>query len=372
MEENFNSNNDCHEELQGVDSENFIQLLDGRKLQCFPRKDVAFELLTKEPNGLDMTSEYLRLHKHSAPKQTEKDKKELVKLFSDNVFLIIANRERILSDSRMFLAPVPVSNGLAYSGAFPEPSLGIYVEWWLNCPSSVLFDEADNLSVVWSLAGSPLSGSNQCATVNEDGAVEYRQLSCFRMLWPSFSDICYDYYKAKTRYEAYSLSEAIAILKDETKPDDYERSIREFGFKAKIFLLKSENNRQKKYCEDMRNSRDNYRHLWHIALFQLKIEEVRSFYDDYMSRKEQAEKRVAELREENRNLRRRSKAGELTNKEYEPQLTRNKKELSQIPWDLEHFADKSIDSLFPELSSIPDEGYRRSGVLDELIKYMSK
>lgn len=190
MEESFNSNNDCHEELQGVDSENFIQLLDGRKLQCFPPKDIAPELLTKEPNSLDTTGEYLRLRKHPTPKLTEQDKKELVKLFADNAFLVIANRERILSDSRMFLAPVPVSNGLAYSGAFPEPSLGIYVEWWLNCPSSVLFDEADNLSVVWSLAGSPLSGSNQCATVNEDGAVEYRQLSCFRMLWPSFSDIC--------------------------------------------------------------------------------------------------------------------------------------------------------------------------------------
>ena len=143
---------------------------------------------------LDTTGEYLQIgrRKPATIKQDQDTNRQAeLKLFYDHAFFFLANKDRILSDSRMFLAPVPIQSGLAYSGTsgFHNPTLGVYLEFWTSGKYTTSIDEGGRKSLVCRIAGSPLSGCNKCDVVFEDGKVETMQIPNFRYVWPSFMEI---------------------------------------------------------------------------------------------------------------------------------------------------------------------------------------
>ena len=303
---------------------NGIKLQDGRVMQCYPIQQDAVMEEAKETPILDKTGGYFSIKKKTAkPKPTDEEERYLQKLFTDNAFLILANRERILSDSRMLLAPVTVRNGLAYSGTFQTATLGVYIEWWMCAPYSVLFDEKDDtMALIWYLSGSPLSGGNLCSMVTE----------------------------AKECYQAYTLPETIDILKNETTREFYTESIKEFRYQAKVNLLNAQLRDWEQNYESLREKCDKYEKEWHFALFQLKKEEIVAFHKRYNLRKENLQNRKEELAKENRELKRKLRHKELTNKEYQPLLSANKKEIEQLKWELDEYANESISTLVPKLA----------------------
>ena len=331
--------------------ENGIRLQDGNVIRGYPKQDAIVELCKKTPM-LDTTEEYLSIGKKTAkPKPTDEEERYLQKLFTDNAFLILANRERILSDSRMLLTPVTVRNGLAYSGTFQTATLGVYIEWWMCAPYSVLFDEKDDtMALIWYLSGSPLSGGNLCSMVTEDGKTETVKVPFFKKLWPKFTDILADYHDAKELYQAYTLPEVIDILKNETTREFYTESIKEFRYQAKVNLLNAQLRDWEENYKSLREKCDKYEKEWHFALFQLKKDEIVDFHKEYNLRKENLQNRKEELAKENRELKRKLRHKELTNKEYQPLLSANKKEIEQLKWKLDEYANESISTLVPKLA----------------------
>lgn len=331
--------------------ENGIRLQDGRVIQGYPKQDALVEE-EKETPMLDTTGEYFSIRKKpQKPKPTDEEELALRNMFTDNAFLILANRERILNDSRMLLTPLCVRNGLAYSGAFQTSTLGVYIEWWINAPYSVLFDEKDDtMSLIWYVSGSPLSGGNLCSKVAENGKTETVRVPFFRKLWPKFTDILADYHDAKELYQAYTLSEVINILKRETTREFYTESIKEFHYQAKINLLNVQLRDWEENYESLREKCDKYEKEWHFALYQLKKEEIVAFHKEYNLRKETLQNRKEELVKENQYLKRKLRHRELTHKEYQPLLSANKKEIKQLEWDLDEYANESISTLVPKLA----------------------
>lgn len=332
--------------------ENGIKLQDGRIIQGYPiQQDAVMEEAKKTP-VLDKTGEYFSIKKKPAkPKPTSEEESNLQELFTDNAFLILANRERILNDSRMLLTPVTVRNGLAYTGVFSTATLGVYIEWWMNAPFSVLFDEKDDaMSLIWYLSGSPLSGGNICSMVTEDGKTETVRVPFFRKLWPKFTDILADYHDAKELYQAYTLPEVIDVLKRETTREFYTESIKEFHYQAKVNLLNAQLRDWEGNYESLREKCDKYEKEWHFALYQLKKEEIVAFHKEYNLRKENLQNRKEELAKENQELKRKLRHKELTNKEYQPLLCANKKEIKQLKWELDEYANESISTLIPKLA----------------------
>ena len=329
---------------------NGIKLQDGRIIQGYPiQQDAVIEEAKRFP-ALDTTSEYFNIKRKTVkPKPTDGEGSNLQKLFTDNAFLILANRERILNDSRMLLTPVTVKNGLAYTGAFSTATLGVYIEWWCNCPYSVLFDE-DAMSLIWYLSGSPLSGGNLCSMVTEDGKTETVKVHFFRKLWPKFIDILADYHDAKELYQAYTLPETIDILKRETTREFYTESIKEFHYQAKVKLLNAELRDWEENYESLRGKCDKYEKEWHFALYQLKKDEIVAFHKEYNLRKENFQNRKEELAKENQELKRKLRHKELTNKEYQPLLSANKKEIKQLKWELDEYVNESTSTLVPKLA----------------------
>jgi len=191
-----------------------IILTDGRELTCQLKDEGNEDFPMDDSLSLDSTGEYLGVgNKPSVKKETDKDSKD-VDLFLRNAFFFYQNAERILSDSKLFLTPVPIQSGLAYTGTsgFRNPTLGVYVEWWLNCSVDITKDKRGQDALTYRLAGSPLSGSNKCSCVYPDGHSEIIVHSSFMPLWTLFIDINQRYSKAKEMFKAYTLEEAVIVL----------------------------------------------------------------------------------------------------------------------------------------------------------------
>ena len=108
---------DINEDLMNGFPDGKIILYDGRVVDCYPRADVIFEgLILSEDNGQQPSS------KKSAKtdKERETDKERFIK----NAFFFLAHKERILTDRRMFLCPVPITSGVSISGisGFENPT----------------------------------------------------------------------------------------------------------------------------------------------------------------------------------------------------------------------------------------------------------
>lgn len=196
-----------------------IKLMDGREIDGFLKSEQPNVV---EPDGLqlDTTGRYLAVGKKK-PKIPTEDQLQMAerqynhRLFTENAWFLLANAERIFSDSRMFLAPVKVRNGLAYTGTsgLGRPTVGVYLEWWLNRKEPAV-DKNGNL--VWYISGSPLSGSNCCSSVNPEGEqVKTAQRTSFSAIWGSFMEVNRRYTEAKQRCEAYSLEEVLIMFHGE-------------------------------------------------------------------------------------------------------------------------------------------------------------
>lgn len=195
-----------------------IVLLDGRELIAYPcvwrEPSIADRRVPTIEEVLEGFSPDDELAAKAAAKEHAKAQQ---RLFIENAFFLYEHREQILSDSRMFLSPVAVESGLAYTGTsgFRNPTLGVYIEWWMNCKGALRVDDDGVRNLVYYLAGSPLSGANSCAAVREDGKSEKVVLKPFSEYWRSFMHINKRYDNAKSYYEAYSLQQVIDLLKEE-------------------------------------------------------------------------------------------------------------------------------------------------------------
>lgn len=358
-----------------TNTENSIKLQDGRIVQAFPKAD-GVKNAEKPGFELDKTGMYLSLRKKpSKPQPKTEEETSLQDLFTQNAFLFLANRDRILSDSRMLLAPADVSNGLMYTGAFPKPTLGVYIEWWLHCPRSVEFDKEGTMSLLWKIGGSPLSGTNWCDKVYEDGKTQRISVNYFIKLWPRLHDITVNYYRPQQAYQAYTLQQVIDILKQETTAEYYDESLREFKHRAQKVLLADALNDWKTKFETTKKERDSYQKRFHAALINSRPKIVKSFYDRYMAKKKAAQKRIEELKEERRILSTMFDDNKLTQKQYQTKLKKKKDEEWNAEREVREFVDRGLGAVFPELaikefySRYRELPYAEASILNEIIEW---
>ena len=193
-----------------------ISLLNGNELACYP-KSVQPQSIQVDGLEIDTTGKYFGTTKpHDVQPQVESDAEEANReFFLEHAFIFFRNAEKIMSDSRMFLAPVPIVNGIAYSGTagFTNPTLGVFVEWWLNCETDVTHDRSGKEALCYAIAGSPLTGINGCGCVYPDGTTERIVFAKFSNVWRTFVQINQRYTEVKQIAEAYSLQEVYDKLK---------------------------------------------------------------------------------------------------------------------------------------------------------------
>ncbi len=203
-----------------------IQLLDGSIIDAYPKRvkktPKPAELLTEESKEKEKPKVRKRWHiqtKRAKIRAHIEAHRIRTKDFYENAFFFLENSERILSDSRMFLAPVPLRSNLAYFGhaPFESPTLGIYIEFWKNSEYAV-FNDKDNIQrVVGSMAGSTLSGNNFTVCGDKFGRIKEMHITKFSSTARDFMFINKRYKEVKEKYDAYTLSEVIEIFRAENR-----------------------------------------------------------------------------------------------------------------------------------------------------------
>lgn len=310
---------------------NSITLMNGAVLECFPKESHQDDFVPDKMK-LDATGTYLSIgNKPCKPQpRTTEEFEQQKKLFTDNAFYLLAHQERIMRDSRMFLAPVAVQNGLAYTGTsgFLAPTLGIYLEWWDACSEALRVDKEGRRSLVYHLAGSPLSGTNHCAEVYEDGRTESVQVSSFISHWQPFVNINTRYDEAKHMYEAYTLEQVLAILHAEDGEGwNYSSEIKER-------FMQSEINDLKKKVERLTKESDKWYSMYVDAWTKYNDATISEAFSEFQAFREKTETEIDSIKMRKRALKAELKKGNINNIVYQRTLTPMNKQIRDLEFNI--------------------------------------
>ena len=167
---------------------------------------------------------------HMRQQDVDKIRKEELELFKKNIFLIVANEQRILADDRLGFSLVPTILGNCYCGVAYWFRLRQFLRLWRECPKAVLFDEGEKMKFVYFCNGGLSGGS--CAFAEENGEdpnkEDYFVSGAYSRVYAKVLKIAKSEINQKPSAKSLPLTEVIDILKRETSEADYARNIERF------------------------------------------------------------------------------------------------------------------------------------------------
>ena len=343
-----------------------ITLIDGRQLDCYPIAFPSDEIVSSE-FSLDTTGQYLQIgtkpHFTTDKELAERRKQEEIdeKLFYEHAHIFLANTDKILSDSRLFLTPVNVVNGLAYTGTsgFRKPTLGVYIEWWLYHKDASIDAKGHP---IWFISGSPLSGSNACSVVDSKGKTHRAQLNgSFLAVWSSFVEVNNRYNEFKGRYMAYELREVIDILEGTNDSQQY--------FKLHLSLEKV---RYDNYISNLKRALKQAKELsaeYKVKIQHLIFQQYREEATEYCNKciNLQTVARLAReyFYEQRIELRKALRGGNIDNITYQRTLTPLRKKAKEAEKQCCEYERESLNKVFGD-----DASYFDFNVIEKLISEM--
>lgn len=325
-----------------------ITLIDGSQLDCYPIAFPSDEIVSSE-FSLDTTGQYLQIgtkpHFTTDKEISERRKQEEIdeKLFYEHAHLFLANADKILSDSRLFLAPVNVENGLAYTGTsgFHKP-LGVYIEWWLHHKDASI--DAKGLPI-WFISGSPLSGSNACSAVDSKGKTHRAQLNgSFLAVWSSFAEVNNRYNEFKGRYMAYELREVIDILEGTNDSQQY------FKLHLSLEKVRYDNyiSNLKRALKQAKELSAEYKVKIQHLIFQQYREEATEYYNKCINLQTVARLTHEYFYEQRIELRKTLRSGSIDNITYQRTLTPLRKKAKEAECQCREYEREGLSKVFGE------------------------
>ncbi len=231
---------------QFKDADGLLQLMNGTVLGCYNRPASKNLLPT-----------------------SDEDRKDLTQLFLAHAFVFLENRDRILSDSRMFLTPVPAPLGMEGT----QPTLGIFVEWWKSCVWSCIMEPNGRKWLVYQMRHDHLREVTYCRVVNPQGEISPRTLTPYGALSSSFKSLCRRYEDKQKRYDAYTLREVLDIFERDGCKAAYRKSMH-------IFFLQQINRQFKRRLTQVSESEQHIYELFRDHLLADRASQLHDFYTD--------------------------------------------------------------------------------------------
>ena len=343
-----------------------IKLIDGSQLDCYPIAFPSDEIVSSE-FSLDTTGQYLQIgkkpHFTTDKEISERRKQEEIdeKLFYEHAHLFLANADKILSDSRLFLAPVNVENGLAYTGTsgFRKPTLGVYIEWWLYHKDASIVAKGHP---IWFISGSPLSGSNACSAVDRKGKTHRAQLNgSFSAVWSSFVEVNNRYNEFKGRYMAYDLREVIDILEGTNDSQQY------FKLHLSLEKVRYDNyiSNLKRALKQAKELSAEYKVKIQHLIFQQYREEAAEYYNKCINLQTVARLAREYFYEQRIELRKALRGGNIDNITYQRTLTPLRKKAKEAEKQCCEYEREGLNKVFGD-----DASYFDFNVIEKLISEM--
>lgn len=286
---------------------------------------------------------------------TVEERRRLVKLFVENVWMFIGNTDRVLADRRMAQAVVPVSHAVWRTWGMAPWSisvrLGVYLKWLRDCPRESHDAEG---RPVWRVSDFPFRDFPKSASISWDGeSVEGCRLNVSeKSAWMSLKAVADEFDNA---VEApCSLQEVVEILsREEALRNPYIATLQNRLCKAKSETegLYSE---VRRITDELAKSR-----LAQISLLvELNRDTVADFLTEYDLRLKEYRRYSAWYFNERKLLKTQRKQGNLSNDDYALRLAPMRAQKQSMKAEVELFCHNFIDLL--------DGGRNLSMNLDEV------
>ncbi len=312
----------------------YVELLDGTSLPYEEVKPVGMEM--DEMYTTISILRYLIAGRHFAGR--DENGIPLRELFAGNAVALYDYADVILSDSRMFFAPIPLGLNCWEDGskALKFPVVGMYIELWKHCPEATMLDEDGNMMVCYNWN----EGYN-LDFVGKNGKL--RKVKDWR-LWETiltkFREIHQRYRGMTRKCECYSLLQLLALMEFEgktvidQKPLIIHRMAREM---SRLDVL----NRQ------LMNDHARMKRVLHHHLLKEKEEELGAFLDTMVERKAKVDIVVDAAHRQRMSLRIMLRKGELPPKRYEAiwKPVNRKKKAAVAAYN--SFVGDTLRTLFP-------------------------
>ncbi len=312
----------------------YIELLDGTTLSCYPKVEEDIEV--KDPSFVMPMLRYF-----IAGRRCEEGLDRSIplrELFWDNAAALYDISDRILSDSKMFFVPIPHPTDFQQHGdpritAFP--TLGMYVELWKSCPEAILVGKNGDKMVCYDwLADLRFAGKNGAKCELK------RDFAAYVAINKKARELKSHYKGTLQKYQCYSLLQVLAMLEQEGRIVIPEKA--HIIYRLTTELAKLENiNRQ------VVKDRTRMRNLFHTHLISEKEQELRIFLAKMKTKKAEVDTQVDDAHNKRVALRIKLREGELTPKRYEgiwKPINRKKKAAIAA---YNNFVGETLRTLFP-------------------------
>lgn len=342
---------------------NYLKTTDMTKTKQTSSPGVGQAYLTEHPEGHIrlMDNSLLKVYETAEPHKgfDREQVGEVFAFFQKHLPLFWKHRHRILSDSRMFLTPIPSVSGLAYFGRLPDTTLGTYLELWSICEPAVTRDKEGVRHFVTIVAGSPLSGRNCCTLVSEGGKITRSvHLNSFGQVWSEFANLIGRYKGLEKVYDSYSLEELVRHLQPKqntgletpkevhavlTPTERYDAVKTAYAHKVLTHEWKI-----------LQQQYDKAITLLHRYVVAAHKEEFTKIYQEHRCLCEAWEKREVELADERKAIRYRLRHGEANSRELQLRLKAIRREKEEWNTKLGGGYWKQVRDVFPDFP-IPTE-----------------
>lgn len=305
--------------------------------------------------SLDTSGEWLSMRKpsNSIPKTNKKDESErqrLMKVFTDHAFQFLACAKYVLDNPRLAFVDVPITNGMAYTGALPKPTIGAYIEMWTTSPYCARIGK-DGLSLTWFISGSPLSGANACESVWEDGTCRKQSPN------GRFIDVAMACGRASGKFQSlkrekgtipYTLDEAAEWVENKLTPKTYRKAIENFIYWLHESQLNKAVEKANNSMERSEQEANAWKHLYVDSALRLKVDQVRTLVADYRKLEQTTNNQIELLNRANDELKARFSRWLRGKKEYNTPFHRNNKAIEKLKQQLRQAEYDARKQLFPD------------------------
>ena len=207
-------------------------------------------------------------------------------------------------------------------------------------------DNKGRRSLVYHLAGSPLSGMNKCCAIREDGQQEIVSLSSFSAHWGPFMKLNQRYTEAKQLYQAYTLQQVLDQLHQE------DNGQTNFAPYIDAIFMKHDIAALNRRIASIQEECDKWRSKYTDLLTHYNEEKMRQLYTDCETFEANITKEIDHLKEQKRNLKANLRRGSLDNVSYQRQLTPLKKRIKDLLYSISHFRYEKVRESFPDNQDI--------------------
>ena len=344
----------CSEESPAL-TDGLMTLMDGKQIQLMPKAQPASTAGSPDEPSADSR---LRMGQtgHCSPmgrprptvdeseiKPSSWEETEEEEAFLTHLFFFIAHRDKIKADSRLFLAPVPIQNGLAYTGTsgFHRPTLGVYLEWWENCTDASVIDKGGQVSFIVRLDDEPLPGKSNCTILAQDGEQHDCHSSGFENLRATFLKINRRYDACKEQGEAWSLRYVYALLRNSYGEDYNLYDVLGLAYSQKVRALT-----QQQEKTDRLNSK--LAEMKFKARLMLHHDEFSDLCYHYKAQKYFAVSMTESLKVRKQEFKRDLKAGQISQADYEFYVSDLARRKTFLQNRLFHYGEERLAAIFPD------------------------